>query len=325
MTFGGSAAYVWNFGNGNNGVHANSYSYVELGGTSYGGTNTIRSNVGYNALAQNTSYIESQYTYWGTYSQMINKISYDGSSYVDYSNWLSHPAFKMVADGTNDEEEEIAAEWNQSSPEVALRVREMHRELLRDSFERERWLSNPDPEVQRAARVLLLGKAIQEWDFDIATSLASEMTQSLYSDRELGYRALFVIEYMQGNYDRAVSRLEHLSNPVHHRLLEELLPSNVVDERDKEVFGKNVSVGVSNHPNPFNPSTIIRYEVPQSGHVNLVVYDILGRQVAELVNGAVEVGSYTVSFDGTNLASGIYVYRLQTAGQVISGKMMLVK
>jgi hypothetical protein len=80
-----------------------------------------------------------------------------------------------------------------------------------------------------------------------------------------------------------------------------------------------------NYPNPFNPSTVIRYELPEGGHVRLAVYDMLGRRVAELVNGPVQAGSHTADFDGSRLASGVYVYRLQSGGQVLSGKMMLVK
>ncbi|MFU8859366.1 MAG: T9SS type A sorting domain-containing protein [Cyclonatronaceae bacterium] len=80
-----------------------------------------------------------------------------------------------------------------------------------------------------------------------------------------------------------------------------------------------------NYPNPFNPSTVIRYELPEGGHVHLAVYDMTGRRVAELVNGPVQSGSHTAGFDGSRLASGVYVYRLQSGGQVLTGKMMLVK
>lgn len=79
------------------------------------------------------------------------------------------------------------------------------------------------------------------------------------------------------------------------------------------------------YPNPFNPAASIRYSLPEAGTVRLAVYDMLGRRVAELVNGPLEAGSHTADFDGSRLASGVYVYRLQSGGQVLTGKMMLVK
>ena len=67
-----------------------------------------------------------------------------------------------------------------------------------------------------------------------------------------------------------------------------------------------------NYPNPFNPTTVIRYSLPENARVNLVVYNILGRQVAELVNGEVGAGYHQVEFNAGKLSSGIYFYRLTT-------------
>ena len=66
-----------------------------------------------------------------------------------------------------------------------------------------------------------------------------------------------------------------------------------------------------NFPNPFNPTTLIRYQVPGVSEVKLVVYDFLGREVSVLENGRREAGAHEVKFDGTGLASGVYFYRLQ--------------
>jgi hypothetical protein len=65
-----------------------------------------------------------------------------------------------------------------------------------------------------------------------------------------------------------------------------------------------------NYPNPFNPSTTIRYQIPNAGQVTMKVYDMLGREVATLVDGLKEAGYYTATFDGAKLASGIYIARL---------------
>ena len=80
-----------------------------------------------------------------------------------------------------------------------------------------------------------------------------------------------------------------------------------------------------NYPNPFNPETAIRYVLPQEGKVRLAVYDLLGHEVAVLVDGSRSVGHHTVRFDGGDLPSGSYVYRLQVGEGVVSRTMTLVK
>lgn len=80
-----------------------------------------------------------------------------------------------------------------------------------------------------------------------------------------------------------------------------------------------------NYPNPFNPSTTIRYGIPEGSEVQLVVFDMLGRRVAELVNERQSPGYHQVSFDAGNLASGIYIYRLKAGEYVVTKKMMLAK
>lgn len=81
-----------------------------------------------------------------------------------------------------------------------------------------------------------------------------------------------------------------------------------------------------NYPNPFNPTTTINYSVPSYTHVSLKVYDVLGREVMTLVDEEKSVGNYTVKFDGSDLPSGTYFYRLQTDnGFVETKKMVLIK
>ncbi len=80
-----------------------------------------------------------------------------------------------------------------------------------------------------------------------------------------------------------------------------------------------------NYPNPFNPTTSITYQLPQNGHVTLKIYNSLGQEVKELVNGYEEPGSYTVNFDAANLPSGIYFYKLQSGNITAVKKMLLLK
>jgi hypothetical protein len=82
----------------------------------------------------------------------------------------------------------------------------------------------------------------------------------------------------------------------------------------------------NNYPNPFNPSTIINYDLPGELNVTLKVYDILGREVATLVNNEKQAGgSYSVSFNASKFASGVYVYKITAGSYVKSFKMMLLK
>jgi hypothetical protein len=80
-----------------------------------------------------------------------------------------------------------------------------------------------------------------------------------------------------------------------------------------------------NYPNPFNPSTLIRYSIPHSGSVNLSVYDVLGRTVAQLVSEVQSAGSYEVRFDAKDLPSGMYIYRLMCPGFAVTKKAVLTR
>ena len=91
-----------------------------------------------------------------------------------------------------------------------------------------------------------------------------------------------------------------------------------------EARPKNFSLG-ANYPNPFNPSTNIPFTLKQSGPVALSIYAINGQKVATLVNGTMPAGSHTVNFHTGALASGIYFYRLEASGKVLTRKMILAK
>jgi len=80
-----------------------------------------------------------------------------------------------------------------------------------------------------------------------------------------------------------------------------------------------------NYPNPFNPGTQIKYSIKEAGLVQLRVYDILGKEIANLVNTNKEAGDYSVDFNAAQLPSGIYVYRMQSGDFVSSKKMILIK
>jgi hypothetical protein len=80
-----------------------------------------------------------------------------------------------------------------------------------------------------------------------------------------------------------------------------------------------------NYPNPFNPVTKIRYQLPESGFVKLTVYDMTGREVSRLISTYQSAGTYNVEFSGAQYSSGVYFYRLETAGLISTKKMILIK
>lgn len=82
---------------------------------------------------------------------------------------------------------------------------------------------------------------------------------------------------------------------------------------------------LGNYPNPFNPSTVLSFNLYGASFVNLAVYDVSGRRVAELVNGWRDAGHHDVTFDASNLTSGIYVYTLTAGDYQATGKMVLMK
>jgi hypothetical protein len=80
-----------------------------------------------------------------------------------------------------------------------------------------------------------------------------------------------------------------------------------------------------NYPNPFNPTTTIRYDMPQSGQIRLMIFNLLGQEVARLVDGRQVAGSHTVFWDATDFPSGIYLCRMEAAGFTQTRKLVMVK
>jgi hypothetical protein len=95
-----------------------------------------------------------------------------------------------------------------------------------------------------------------------------------------------------------------------------------IEEFDNSIIPEGYSLD-QNYPNPFNPSTTIEFSLPKSEFVELKVYNILGKKAATLVANKLNQGNHTYTFDGKNLASGIYYYQL-TAGDYREVKKMII-
>jgi hypothetical protein len=102
--------------------------------------------------------------------------------------------------------------------------------------------------------------------------------------------------------------------------------SELVTSAQFSSIGSPHAYGLSqNYPNPFNPKTGVRFQVPGVSDVKIIVYDLLGREIAVLVNEKKAPGSYEVKFDASGLSSGVYIYRLTAGNYVECRKMVLVK
>ena len=102
--------------------------------------------------------------------------------------------------------------------------------------------------------------------------------------------------------------------------------SKVYNLSNEVVIGTPMTYSLSqNYPNPFNPSTVIKYSIPQSSLVTLKVYNILGKEVASLVNENKEAGNYTVNFSAKNLSSGVYFYTIKAGNFTQTKKMTIIK
>ncbi len=118
----------------------------------------------------------------------------------------------------------------------------------------------------------------------------------------------------EGAFQATQGPLPYETNPAFSVGIEEIdgeLPSRITLEQ--------------NYPNPFNPATTFEYSIDRAQHVRIRVYDLMGRTVATLVDGVQQAATYRVTFDGGQLASGLYVYQLETPARTISKKMVLLK
>jgi hypothetical protein len=100
------------------------------------------------------------------------------------------------------------------------------------------------------------------------------------------------------------------------------IPVNVRDKLSIKPKGFNL---LQNYPNPFNPSITIEYSIPKPSHVVIKIFDVLGIEVATLVNEEKPTGNYKVEFISSNLSSGIYFYRMEAGKFIETKKLLLLK
>jgi hypothetical protein len=158
--------------------------------------------------------------------------------------------------------------------------------------------------------------------YDLQDMLISSFTQEFTN---VGFVAAG-FEYLVG-----VNRVSFMGIETYTGAIAGDFYEQTTDVRQEETTSLPTQFGLSqNYPNPFNPNTQIRLSVPARGHVELTVYDVLGRRVRTLIDRELSAGTYTADWNGRNeagepVASGVYVYRLQTDQYVTSRKMVLLR
>ncbi|MEO8446745.1 MAG: T9SS type A sorting domain-containing protein [bacterium] len=118
---------------------------------------------------------------------------------------------------------------------------------------------------------------------------------------------------LPGNYNYRLKQIDFNGNYNYHNLSNEVLIGVPAEYRLSQNF-----------PNPFNPVTVINYQLPAAGNVSLKIFDVSGREVVNLINEKQTSGSYDVTFDAGNFSSGVYFYSLSVEGKNIDTKRMVV-
>jgi len=160
--------------------------------------------------------------------------------------------------------------------------------------------------VLKAQKLIERGALQAAWQMLETFRQEVERTPSKYLDPMAADRLVYLAGYIQGMLVPQTVAVAKMAS----------LPDELVLEQ--------------NYPNPFNPTTSISFSLPQTTHVSLVVYNILGERVVTLVEGDLSAGAHTATWNsmdasGNPVASGIYFYRLETNGAVATRKMLLLQ
>jgi len=168
-------------------------------------------------------------------------------------------------------------------------------------------INNAGFDIERRKSSLINPDVFEEWNkiaFVEGKGTTTEVNHYSFSDKNLG----------EGNYEYRIKQIDYDGSFKYYYLNETLTISSPISFALEQ-----------NYPNPFNPSTKIQFSIPAASKVTLKVYDILGNEVAQLVNDFKPAGVYDIEFNGENLSSGIYYYTITAGNFTSTKKMMLLK
>lgn len=175
------------------------------------------------------------------------------------------------------------------------------------------------------------GEVLLKWE--TATEVNNRGFEIERIDKQNGNNTWQTIGFIKGNGST--------TNPSHYSFIDNNILTDVYSYRLKQLdfdgtfeYSNEIDVLIEspvefslsqNYPNPFNPATIINYQLAENSFVTLKIYDVLGNEVTTLVNEPHPAGAFSIQFDGSTLASGMYIYKLMTENFTASKKMMLLK
>ncbi|MHC1737156.1 MAG: T9SS type A sorting domain-containing protein [Ignavibacteriaceae bacterium] len=164
---------------------------------------------------------------------------------------------------------------------------------------------------------------VNNFGFEVERSLRTEVGNQKSEWEKIG----FVPGHGNSNSVKEYSFTDDFNHSIRYRLKQIDNDGTFAYSKEVEVLNSKPSTYQlsQNFPNPFNPSTVISYQLPVSAQVSLKVYDVLGNEVASLVNLQQEAGSYNVTLDASTLASGTYIYRLIAGDNVAVKKLVILK
>jgi len=202
--------------------------------------------------------------------------------------------------------------------------------------------ANKNNELDAVSLELKNQYLIQEKKYEEAVTNFNELAKKFKANKDVEKHSLFNAGYVYltylNDYKNATDKFAELAAKYpDDELVSEsaYLLGNLDANNQQKLASPNTSQSDlpvptdyaldQNYPNPFNPATTISYQLPKSGSVTLKIFDMLGKEVMTLVNEQKEMGRYTVQFDASSLASGMYVYQLRVNDYTSTKKMLLLK
>ena len=150
--------------------------------------------------------------------------------------------------------------------------------------------------------------------------------EAIYAEIDLLVTAMLASNDSSGALGKLSKKYALSSNGGYEAAMDKLLGKlGLPGAEDEEEILPTEYTLYQNYPNPFNPTTTIKYDLPNTSDVSLIIYDILGRKVKELVNTKQQAGRYEIQFNASSLASGVYIYQLIADKYINSKKMILLK
>ncbi len=302
----------------------------------------IFDNVWMNAEAYGSSNLKAVDTWWGQNPPDTNLLFEDTGATLDYSNpswWPNLPFYhRPVLDETRGKEVVLATtERRQETERTRLLDRfrnsgRSHQEII-DEFE---------PDARGYAWSILLDVMLLEqsyYDAELLIGTLLEDRQLTESQQIAILRRALLSSVIQGDERGAHARIKQLvdlnDTEAKQGTLYELV--RLIDTGEDEDIARLQSgtdelqtesdrgPALISYPNPFNPVSRVQFSLDHAADVRVEVYNIAGQRVATLANGNMTAGVHTATFDGTALASGVYLVRMQLGNQVYTHKMLLVK